>query len=383
MAVTSMSGAEAQLYGLDFGFGGSLFGTTVYSTAQARTGASSIRCNPASGVDEYVVNAYNSGGGYLHFGLRIASLPSVSRRVAGGTGGNHLRLTSSGTIEYWAHTSLVGASSALSLNTWYWIGWVAEASITGDLLAIDGTAAVTGTSSANPGNSAVGFNAGEASAADIYLDDFIRDDAGLLAPSKVDTALPISDNTRTAVTGGAGGTTNLWDAVNNTPPAGVASASETNLTNIEYPASATESYIANLETYTTLGVGSNDTILATRGIIRHGEDITTGTKNGTYVGTTNPTQTDNTAFVFGANGGAHAAESGANFWVTLFGTLKTTSLPTSGSFGTSPTIQVDRVSESRVGCIDFMGMHVAWTPGAGGPAANPPYRNPMIQLLPQ
>src|SRR5213079_3376565 len=38
---------------------------------------------------------------------------------------------------------------------------------------------------------------------------------------------PTSDNQIGSWTGGAGGTTNLWDAVNNTPPVGITGGSNT------------------------------------------------------------------------------------------------------------------------------------------------------------
>jgi hypothetical protein len=189
-------------------------------------------------------------------------------------------------------------------------------------------------------------------------------------------ALPISDNTNTACTNGAGTTTNLWDAVNNTPPTGVVSASETATTNIKYPASATENYIANLETYSTLGIVSGDTVLAVQSVVQHGEDIVTGTKNLQNVGAlTNPT-VGGASVVAGADAGAHGTSP--SLWTTTRGTLTTSP---SVTLGTSPTIQASRISEARVACIDFMGMVVAWTPGAV--VANPPYVNPMPPLLAQ
>jgi hypothetical protein len=316
------------------------------------------------------------GSGWMHFGLYIATLPTLTRALVGTTT-NGVRLTSTGTLEY-INTSVVQATtSALSTGRWYWIGVSGQNAAGVQLMQIDGSdAGGTGTAVSTLA-AQLGFMGTEASAADVYIDDLIVDVSGFLAPSNVDIAFPISDNTRTAVTTGAGGTTNLWDAVNNAPPAGVATGSETATSNIIYPASATESYIANLETYTTLGVGASDTLIFTRGMIRHGEDINTGTKNGTYVGTTNPTLTDNTAFTFGNDLGAHGAEVGV--WKTLWGSGKTTGLPTSGNFDTSPTIRVDRVSQSRLGCIDFMGMYVAWTPAAA--VARVPYSTPYPQLL--
>lgn len=372
MAVIYVTGFEARQAATD---ALTYTGTAAYSTAQARTGAASIRCNPASGASGYVTPTIGANPAFLHFGVYIATLPTVTRRIAG-VNTHDLRLTSTGTLEVYVSGSLVGTSSALSTGTWYWIGFrmFATAGTPAPLLQIDGTTAVSGERTSSY-SYVVGPDGTEASAIDLYIDDIIADDAGFLAPSKVDLALPISDNARTAVvTGDGAGTTNLWDAVDATPPAGVASASETATTNIEYPASATESYTANLETYTTLGVVTGDTLLAVRSVIRHGEDINTGTKNGVLGAVSNPTISDALGFVFGTDGGAHGAESGANFWVTKFGTLTTSP---SVTLGTSPTLIVSRVSETRVGCVDFMGLLVAWTPAA----ARVPHTSPYPQLL--
>jgi hypothetical protein len=246
-------------------------------------------------------------------------------------------------------------------------------------LQIDGVDEVTGTATVSGFGSGVGFNNSEASAVDVYIDDIIVDSAGFLAPSNVDIAFPISDATVTGVTDANGATTNLWDAVNNAPPAGVASASEAANPKscVHFTASVTDTYKANLETYTTLGVGASDTVLAVQSVIRHGEDIVTGTKNGTLGAVTNPTISDSLAFTFGGDAGAHGAEAG--LWLTKYGTLTTSP---SVTVGTSPTLTVSRVSESRLGCVDFMGLIVAWTPAAVA-ASQPTYNEPYQQLVTQ
>ena len=356
MTVKFLTGFEAQQAVTD---NVTLTGTAAYSTAQARTGAASIRCNPASAAQGFT-NPPFMAMPYVHFGLYVASLPSLDRLVTGTilAGYIHLKLTSAGQLAVYLNTTLIGTSSAAFASPgWHWVGIRHVTGTSVVFLQIDGVDEVTGTATVTGTNTNIGFGGTEASAVDAYFDDFIVDDAGFLTSSKVDIALPISDQSRVAVTTGAGGTTNLWDAINNTPPAGVASASETATTNIEYPASTTAEYTANLETYTTLGVGANDTVLAVQTLVRHGEDIATQTKAIQNIGTlTNPTITGVTVTA-GGDGGAHGDEPG--FWVTTFGTL--TTLPTV-TRGTSPELSTTRTSEARVACIDFMGLLVAWTP---------------------
>lgn len=343
-------------------------GTTSYSTTTVRTGAASIRSNPASGANGEI-DLLGTGAAFTMFGFRYATTPTVDRPICGSISAStiNVRLTTGGALAVYVNTTLIGTSSALTINTWYWIGVRASTGTSVVYLQIDGVDAVTGTATATGSMTVFGVTGSGASAMDVFYDDVISDDANFLASSKVDIALPISDNTRTAVTTNSGGTTNLWDCVNNTPPAGVASANEAaaGAVSILYPASTTENYIADLETYTTLGINSGDTVLAVRAIVRHGEDIATGTKNLQNVGAlTNPT-VGGSSVTAGSDGGAHGAETG--LWVTTFGTLTTSP---SVTLGTSPTIQASRTSQSRVACIDFMGLLVAWTPAAG---KSPPF----------
>jgi hypothetical protein len=346
-------------------------GTATASTAQHRTGAASLRCNPGSGASlTFVLNGASNG--YQHFGLYIATMPSVARIIAGNGTGSTLKLNSTGTLEVFDTTTSRGASTtALVTGQWYWIGRLTIAGTSVPLLQINGTTEVTGTVAADGSGGLMGFIGTEASAADIYFDDFIIDGAGFLAPSNVNLALPISDNTVTGVTDNNGVTTNIWQCVSNTPPAGVASANEAAnpKKGMHFTASTTDNYIANLTTYTTLGVGASDTVLAVQGIVRHGEDIATGTKNLQNVAAlTNPTVAGSSVTA-GLDLGAHGAETG--LWQTTFGTMTTSPSVTLGS---SPTIRTSRTSESRLACVDFMGMYVAWTPAAAAAHSLPPYR---------
>jgi hypothetical protein len=380
LAVTFLTGFEAQGAATD---GVTLTGTAAYSTAQFRTGVASLRCNPAAGIEGDASLQTAPGNGYIHFGMYVASLPSNDRQIFGRSvltaGSIVVRLNSAGALAVYLETTLIGTSSAAFASAgWHWVGIRLVTGTSVVFLQIDGTNEVTGTATVTASSTLLGPSlVGAAPAVDVYFDDVIEDGAGFLASSQVDIALPISDNTRTAVvTGDGAGTTNLWDAVNNTPPAGVASASETATTNIEYPASTTEDYIANLETYTTLGVGAADTVLAVQSVVRHGEDVGTNTKTMQNCGAlTNPTVAGATV-TFGNDGGAHGAEVG--LWITAFGTLTTSP---SVTLGTSPTIRASRTSEARVGCIDFMGMLVAWTPAAAKTAIS--FYRPYTQLLAQ
>ena len=375
MAVTYATGFEGQAGSID---NLTLSGTASYNTSIVRTGAASVRCNPASGANGRPAVIAGSGD-FIHFGLYVATLPSVSRIIVNVQAANtmHVKLTTTGTLEVYNNTTLVGTSSAaFSSAGWHWVGVRQSTGTSVVYLQIDGVDEVTSTQTFTNTNWSIGFQSSEASAVDVYFDDVIAESAGFLASSKVDIALPISDNTVTGVTDNNGVTTNIFQCVDNTPPAGVASANEAAnpKAGMHFPASTTCDYLANLETYTTLGIGASDTVLSVQSIVRHGEDIATGTKNLQNVGAlTNPT-VGGSSVTAGSDGGAHGAETG--LWVTTRGTLTTSP---SVTLGTSPTIRTSRTSESRVACVDFMGMIVAWTPAPA--VERVPKYQPMVQLL--
>ena len=376
MSVTFMTGFEIQQAATD---NITLTGA-AYSAVQVRTGAASVRCNVGSGGSATFTP---TTGNFIHFGLYIAALPSSVQRVIVGSSasGCNLRLQSDGLLNYYNGGSLVAtAANALTTGQWYWIGFRTTGTSV-ELIQIDGVdAGAVGTSATAP--TTIGCSGTEASSIDIYFDDFIVESAGFLAPSKVDIALPISDNTVTGVTDNNGVTTNIWQCVDNTPPIGVASANEAAnpKAGMHFPASTTCNYIANLETYTSLGITTAAEVIAVRGVVRHGEDIATGTKNGSIGAYGNPIHTDTTGgFVFGGDAGAHGAEAG--LWTPKFGDLFTlrATLDTI-VVANNPTMRLDRVSESRVGCVDFMGLYVAWTPVT---VARVPRATPYPQIVPQ
>lgn len=382
MAVTFLTGFEGQATGVD---GITLTGTAAYSTAQARTGAASIRCNPASGASGYVNPI---GATHEHFGLYVASLPSVDRRVLGflGAGYINVRLTSAGALAVYLNTTLIGTSSAAFASPgWHWVGVRQLTGTSVVFLQIDGVDEVTGTATVTAPDGTIGFGGTEASAVDVYIDDAVFDNAGFLAPSKVGLLLPISDNARATLwTGGVGGTTNLYDAVNNTPPIGT--ATETNLTQIEHAGGAagtTDAYDANMTTYTTAGVGAGDTVLAVQGVIAWGEDIATGTKLLSYSGVSNPAWTGASSIdVSTGHGssavGTYSATGAADGWNERRSAIVTSP---SVTLGTSPVMRVVRPeTASRVASVCFMGMVVAWTPAAAAVARVPRF-SPYPQLL--
>jgi hypothetical protein len=353
MAVTFMTGFEAQNASID---GITITGTAAYS-ATARTGGSSIYCSPASGSSGYIT--LSTASNYQHFGLRASG--ALGERLVFGSiaaGTINLRLTGTLEIKVYLNTTLIGTSASLNNSTWYWIGVRQVTGTNVAFLQIDGTDSVTGTATVTATSAILGYSGTESYAGGARFDDVIGDNTNFLAPSKVTNLVPISDNANTNwVRGGGSTTTSLYIPVSTAPPPGVASASETDSTNIECASNTTNNYTANLTTYATAGIKLSDTLLAVYPVIRHGEDISTNTKAGTVEIVANPA-ISTTSFNFGNDAGAHAAESSSPLWYTTFGTLTTSPSVTLSS---SPTMRVIKTTTStRVACVDYMGMIVAW-----------------------
>ena len=222
-------------------------GTAAYSTVQQRTGTYALRCNPASGTQGYGGNL-PSGSNYVHFGFYIATLPTADRIVYGdnGTGGINVKLTSAGNLAlYLAGVLIATGSTVLSTSTWYWIGVRQVTGTSVAFLQINGVTEVTGTATVSLTDGAFGCFGTEASAIDIYFDDVVVDDTGFIAASKVALLLPISDNSvGSGWTVGGGGTTNLFAAVDSTPPIGVADGSATATSQIRNAGANTNAYAA-------------------------------------------------------------------------------------------------------------------------------------------
>jgi hypothetical protein len=362
-----------------------LTGTAAYSTAQARTGSRSIRCNPASGASGYA-GGFSLSGAYFHFGLFVASLPTISRQIYGAVGDRQaLFLNPSGTLSYYSNGSLVGTSSvALATSRWYWIGvWGALGGGTGVLLEVDGAAEITGTSSDGTANKHLGLAGTEASAIDIYFDDAIGDDTGFLDPSKVALFLPVSDGSRSNLwTTGTGGTTSLFECVNNTPPAGL--GTETNTSQIEHAGGSAvsgDTFIAYCQTYTTAGINpSVDTILGAMTLAVWGEDSGTGTKllrvegywKSSYVALTGA----NTDVSSGHGTGATVNYTGTStdYWNVYNVGPPGSGMPSLAGSDT-PEIWIRRPeTAARVASVCFMGMYMAWTPAAAADTVPRPRR---------
>lgn len=374
MAVETLLGFETRSVTTE---GITLGGTSSISQTQARTGTSSLRCNPGSGASGYVDLGIPTGT-YDGWGLYIATLPSVERTIRGSGSVARVGLRSDGKLSvYNGSNTLIGTSTtALTTGQWYWIGTRSEAISSVALLQINGVDEVSGTQT-DQFSGAYGCIGTEASAIDVYIDDIIRLNTGFLAPSKVGLLLPTADSaggtgwvlgTGTALGG------NGWVAVDNTPPVGVADlAAGSDVKQIRNAtAAANSNYDATMTTYTAAGVGESDSVLAIRPIVVTAAPVSTSAKQGTVGVASNPAIAN---IALGAGGTAGAFWSGVaggtypTGWKVSFGTL--TDAP-SVTVGTAPVMRVTQVTSStRIAVVCFMGIQVAWTPAAAGGTDTP------------
>ncbi len=295
-----------------------------------------------------------------------------------GTSPIQVRLTAGGALALFVSSVQVGsASAAINDGNFHLVEVRAVASggnWTAEELMVDGISVAVGATVAARTNGLVwGWVAAPGASLVLNVDDVALNDStgtvnnGWCGPGKVIMLLPISDNARSAGwVGGAGGTTNLFDAVNNTPPTGVADTG-TNASQIRNAtAEANGSYDANMTSYATAGMGILDCVVAVSPVIATAAPVTTSSKQGTVGVVSNPTITNIALGPTGTSGafwaGATAGTYGAG-WKWSLGTM--TQYPTV-TIATSPVMRCTQVTSStRIADVCFMGMYVDYVPDAG------------------
>lgn len=349
-------------------------GVSVQSTTK-RTGTYAARFNPSAAASNLNYQIRDNAGA---LSAVFHSIAGYIRYVSGNTSEvisfydstltttNHgLSLDGSGNIYIYA--SAVSSNSAVIPNDGlfhsFWADF-GDHSGAGATLYIDGfnvASCASGAISAQP----ILVLGGAPSAnrtTDFYLDDIVVFDAsttGILWPGgfKVLSLLPISDNAvGSGWVNGALGSTNLWDAVNNVPPVGVALANETATSQIKNSASV-NSYDVNLQTYTTVGVLATEIIRAVQPVCNHSQTGVT-VKTGTVFCQSNPAPGIGKAFNWADSVGV-AGVFPSN-WRTIFGRVEQAP---SVTLGNSPVLRLTKVtSSSQNAFADYMALNVVVSP---------------------
>jgi hypothetical protein len=269
------------------------------------------------------------------------------------------------------------SSAPLNLGQWYRleIGFQANNGVGASGEArVDGTTLISSTiltSTANSLNSvlvgAFSYNAGYSGTAILHFDDMaINSSSGSTQNSwpgdgSIVQLLPVSDNARTGWAGGAGGTTNLWQAVSHTPPVGVAKASETNTSQIKDGASsATDNYDANLADYTTGGVPTAATVTLVQALISQGSESTTGTDSGSLQVVSNPVQSVADSFTFQKLSNTSGVSTWPDGWAGQWGTAQVGDV---ANRSTKPVLRIGkRTATTRADDCCYMGLMVEYVP---------------------
>ncbi len=356
----------------------------INTTAPVRSGAYSVKCGTdASGnrsVTDFGVPTAVTGRSYFtRTYVNITNLPTAAANILGyynngGTGSINLVLTPTGTLRIVTTVSgQIGVdTAALTTGTWYRIELRAKVGVgaTDEVeLKIDGVTEILGTGvsvgDGAPDRLFFGYDSGAGNSKTIIFDDFaVNDDQGAAqntwpGEGKIVNLVPTTDSARGANWyAGASGTTNLWNAVDNAPPVGLASGSATITSQIRNATSdATGNYDATLTTYTAAGIGANDTIRVIHPIAMVGCSSNTATAGG-LAGVSNPAITEAAiAFPQGGIAGTHPTN-----WGRV--TLDAQADPTV-TLGTAPVYRIGkRASTNRVGMAEYLAYVVEYEPSS-------------------
>lgn len=331
----------------------------------ARTGTYSAKFDPPSATQHYfILRNTTAWSGYIRMYVRVATLPGSTRVFAGDTAsGINLRLTSAGAIAIYNGGSLLGTSTTLLTDTarWYRVEVRCANGTSVPILLIDGGTEVTGTPSSWTMKAWLGASDTVATTYSLRIDDLSVDDAEFPGEGKVVMLRPTSLNAGGSWREGDGsGTANMSAAVSTKPPPG--NSVETASTNIESAASSTtDNCDMNMTTYLAAGITAGDTVKGTQAVVRHGEDIVTGTKGGAVKIVSNPAQSGENTFNYGNDAGAHGVDNdpSSNVWYTTYGTVQTAAV----NVNVAPVMRVGkRTATTRIVCVDAMGIYVDYTP---------------------
>lgn len=267
-------------------------GTNSVTSSAVRSGLKGLRITAASAWSEYAPSgiANRDRDFYFRIYMRISANPAntafpFTLLTSAPATIVRLALTTTGTLQLQnnAGTQIGSDSAALTLNQWYRIEMrVRVSSISSTAgnaeLRLDGATVASAIGTAQCGTTApawyrLGNNGASAISCNLDFDDVaVNDDQGANQTSypgegHLILLKPISDNARVGWSDGAGGTTALWESLNNIPPVGHALASAVDGSQIKDATNnATDTYDANMEAYNVY-LGTNDTLVLIQSVM--------------------------------------------------------------------------------------------------------------------
>lgn len=354
-----------------------------------RSGAASWKCDSTVSNNAASVTAptptFTDGRSYwARIYLNASAAPTAAAAVLllGGSSVTQIvaRLRTDGALELLVNNVVQGSPSAtINDGTWHRVELkgVATATTTWTAaeLLLDGTSVATWSGSVARTNGAgFGWLSSPGASKVINADDYALNDStgsvnnGYPGSGKVVLLLPTVDSARgNNWTNDAAGTSNLFQAVDNTPPAGIAdTTSSTGLHQIRNAANtANSSYDATMTTYTAAGVAAADTLNCVIPWTVTAAPVSTSAKQGTVGVASNPAITNIALSATGTSGAFWAGFGAANYgggWKFSPGTITETPAVT---LGTAPVMRITQVTAStRIAMVCFMGIYVDYTPAA-------------------
>lgn len=309
-----------------------------------------------------------------------------------------VRVSSTGVLSLWVRSggvmAQVGSNTQLSLSTWYRVevrlkygggatGSIADMRVEGVSIGSsspDWSAGASGIAWAVEVG-AIGVNlVAPGTGATVYHDDMATNDTSgssqnsWCGDGRVIVLKPVSDNARGATwTTGVAGTTNLWDAVDNVPPVGVALASATGTSQIkDVGLTTTDNYDANVTDYSTAGVGSTDTVTLVQVIGNIGSGSSTFSEALAIKAVSNPADSTEANSTLGTTAGTYP-----NNWLWLQGNVV---YAPSVTKPTQPVVRVGkRSSNAGAAMCDFLGLLVEYQPAAA--SFTPPVSRALRQAV--
>ena len=372
---------------------------TIVASPFTGGGPNAIRTVASATVQVYAFYALTltSGRGYyLRVRTRISGAPSVDTLLLSFGNPNPATVSNVGLalqagsrdIRLWGGAAVRGvAGPTLAVDTDYLLevfvnlNTAADDTVTG---RVDGTQFATFTGALTTSLStavAMGLHIGAGITAH-FTDWALNDDQGSNNNSwpgdgRVKLLVPVSDDTGNSTISadawraGNTGTTNLFAAVDNTPPVGVASAGSTTSQIVCDTPSTARNYVAVTAAYDT-AMAAGDTIQAVQGVIAHGESVTTGTKTGTCDLFANPAGSVSASFNYGNDAGG--AGTYPTLWTVTRAPLVEAPTPTRSS---GASIRVTANTNTRNVDVCFMGVYVDYLVAAAAAKAPPPTFRPL------
>jgi hypothetical protein len=375
----------SHLAGFEVGLGevGGVNGAISVQSSIKRSGSYALRVNPAgTGAFCYLqqraaggtlASIYQSAAVWIYVVSAPLKVSGIGARVFGILGRTVNLFFAPGGFKvqsYIDSSNTYDGTTVLSLNQWHQLAFDVKA--TGTDLYVNGVLEATESISSTAGPSdqlllgvgASGFGC------DYYLDDIAAASdpltGGLPSNSRSLVLLvPTGDaSIGTGWTAGAGGASNLFEAVNNIPPVGLADGSATDTSQIRNASTGSNlDYQATCQSYSAAGVPANARINAVMALCNDGEGVSTGTKAGGVWIVSNPAQSaPGNTLDYGNDGGA--CGTSPTGWTTNMGPAANAP---SVTLGTAPVAAIRKTgSTNRAVDVDFLGIYVDYAPSPIG-----------------